>query len=253
MKKGKLQGFTLSEALIALAIVGIISALTVPNIVANYQRQAFINGLKKSYIDLQDNLTTMQTEDYRRQRLSGSMLDRKGGAFMFGNSKTVSETAGAFFKTYYNINRDCGTDTQPCFASTYVSLNGSNTENFTCTNGYSVLLANGSAMCIIPPRSETSRVCIASSLNCAISISNFPEANVYIDVNGPNLPNIGGRDMFTFNIYEDFSLDEVSPDNVKAGTAEGDRNNLYNTNCTSSATGVGCFGKILNDNWEMNY
>lgn len=252
MKKGQLRGFTLSEALIALAIIGVISALTIPNVVANYQRQAFINGLKKNYIDLQDNLTTMQTENYRRQRLSGSMLDRRGSGFLIGNSRTVSQTAGTFFTTYYKINRDCGTDTQPCFASTYTSLNGNNTENFTCTNGYSVLLANGSAICLVPPRADTTRYCTTFG-GCTISVSDFPHANVYIDVNGPDLPNIGGRDMFTFNIYEDFSLDEVSPDNVKAGTAEADRNNLFNNNCTSSATGVGCFGKILNDNWEMNY
>lgn len=86
-----------------------------------------------------------------------------------------------------------------------------------------------------------------------INTRSYPNAKVYIDVNGPDLPNIYGRDMFTFNIYEDFSIDNISPVTIKYNDATAERNTLFKNNCKTSTTGEGCFGKILNDNWQMNY
>ena len=39
MNKKYLLGFTVAEVMIAMAIVGVIAAITVPTIMANYQRQ----------------------------------------------------------------------------------------------------------------------------------------------------------------------------------------------------------------------
>ena len=36
----KISAFTLSEVMITVGIIGVIAALTVPNLVKNYQRQA---------------------------------------------------------------------------------------------------------------------------------------------------------------------------------------------------------------------
>ena len=53
MKKFLWSGFTLGEALIALAIVGIIVALTVPNVIDNYQKKSFAIAAKKNYLNIQ--------------------------------------------------------------------------------------------------------------------------------------------------------------------------------------------------------
>ena len=42
MKNNKFLGFSLSEALIALTIVGVIAAITIPNVVASYQKQTML-------------------------------------------------------------------------------------------------------------------------------------------------------------------------------------------------------------------
>lgn len=83
------------------------------------------------------------------------------------------------------------------------------------------------------------------------SISPINPVTVYLDTNGPDTPNIGGRDMFTFNIYEDFSIDEVSPTEIKNATVN--RNTLFDNNCKTSSVGKGCFNKLIIDKWEMNY
>ncbi len=43
------KGFTLSEVLIALVIIGVIAAITVPNIIANYRRTEASAKIKKFY------------------------------------------------------------------------------------------------------------------------------------------------------------------------------------------------------------
>jgi len=244
MKNKKLNGFTLSEALIALAIVGVISALTIPNVVSHYQRQTYVTSLKKVYTDLQQNLTILQTENYRNKGLYGSKLHLQSG-------DSVTSTTGKFLTEYYKVNKDCETDTQPCFANAYGSINSNNDVDFDC-GGYSVLLANGTAICMIPATKSVKHM-MGSPEKPGFDKEVKRPVTVYVDTNGPDLPNIGGRDMFTFNIYEDFSIDEVSPEEIKDGTAEANRNTLYDDTCLTSSTGEGCFGKILNDNWNMNY
>ncbi len=236
-------GFTLSEALMALTIVGIVSALTVPTLVKNYQKHTYLLSLQKVYAELQQNLTIFQTENYRNRTIYGSRLHLQTGY-------TIDTTAGYFLKNYYKINKDCGTTAQPCFAASYSSINNGTETAFSCSNGYSVQLPSSAAVCLIPAR--TSKMEKFSPTGNKIVTIKHP-AVIYIDTNGAEVPNIGGRDMFTLNLYEDFSIDVVNPDAIKDGTAKADREELYNDNCLTSTTGVGCFGKILNENWKMNY
>ena len=41
-------GFTLSEVLITLGIIGIVAAITIPGLIAKYQKEAAVNKLKRS-------------------------------------------------------------------------------------------------------------------------------------------------------------------------------------------------------------
>jgi len=43
------KGFTLAEVLITLGIIGVVAALTMPALVANYKKQEAVSKLKKSY------------------------------------------------------------------------------------------------------------------------------------------------------------------------------------------------------------
>ena len=142
MNKKFFWGFTLAEILIAVAIVGIIAALTIPGVVSNYNQKALITQLQKNYIELQEALLILKTENYHRG-LDGSILNKKG-------SKTVANTAGRFLREYYKILDDCGSDTQPCFADKYADINSLTDTDFSCADGYSVTVASGAAICIIP-------------------------------------------------------------------------------------------------------
>lgn len=260
MKNKKSHGFTLSETLIALTIVGIIAALTIPGVVSRHQRNTYITALKKSYVDLQEALTLMQANNYRATRLSIS-------EFM---------SPETFLSNYY---KGANCPESGCFAKSYGSIEGNNEESFSCeyessinteelfnlwglnifkatpvgneitVTGNMKLLPNSAAVCVIPPKTH-----IVDSYKRIIDLGfiktektekldddkvikrNYP-AKIYIDINGAKEPNIGGRDMFALTVNEDFSIDDLNKD----------------ANCLTSPTGEGCFNKILNDNWNMTY
>ncbi len=239
MKRKQFRGFTAAEVMIAMTIVGIITALTIPTIMANYQNKSMLTTLQKNYVELTDNLLYMGTETYNKSFYK-SLLSLQG--------RSVDATAGKFFDKYYRTATKCGTTAQPCFASTYRAINNAEFKDFKCENGYSVTLNTGTAMCIIPadaPKDATEDTPATTG----------KPAKVYIDVNGSEKPNIGGRDMFTLYIYDDFSIDDkdITPDVIKNGNAETARETLFNSTCRTSYTGEGCFGKIMNDNWRIEY
>ena len=46
--------FTLAETLITLTIIGVVAALTIPNLISSYQKHTYVVGLKKAYSQLQN-------------------------------------------------------------------------------------------------------------------------------------------------------------------------------------------------------
>lgn len=79
---------------------------------------------------------------------------------------------------------------------------------------------------------------------------------LFVDINGAKGPNIAGRDIFALYIYKNGNIDDYSSDNTTAERlTKEQRERNFNTVCSGNSNGswYGCFGKILNDNWEMNY
>ena len=57
------KGFTLAEVLITLGIIGIVAAITMPTLIANYQKQATINKIKKFYKNMNQVLAQAQVDN----------------------------------------------------------------------------------------------------------------------------------------------------------------------------------------------
>ena len=233
MNKKYLLGFTVAEVMIAMAIVGVIAAITVPTIMANYQRQTLTTQFQKNYVDLEQNLTFLQAENYAKTNMYSSILNKKDG-------KDIADTSGKFLKEYYQVQKDCETTAQPCFASQYASINSPSTDvAFELCNsdsgGVTVQLKDNTAICIIPAMGSRE---IEANPVLGIPAHTTPDfpATVYMDVNGSEPPNIGGRDMFTFQI-DNFRIVD--------NTAE--------TNCITSSVGAGCLNHIIADRWKVRY
>ena len=230
----KSAAFTLAEVLVTLGIIGVVSAMIVPTLMQNYQRQSYVTQLHKVYNELSQALLRYQTDknaiNFKEAGLSGS------------------EAYTEFQKNYFKVVQDCGTTQTPCFASSYKKMSGSST-NFKCKYG-----------------------CMSLASGAAIGGYGNGTNGVYeivVDVNGQKGPNIFGRDAFTMYIYtaqnviDDLAL--KNPDDMNDSTWDSEssvpltqdqREKNFQRACQGDAKPGewhGCFGKILNDNWQMNY
>ena len=224
MIKKLFLGFTLAELIVAMAIVGSVAALTLPTVITNHQNKVMQISLQKAYRDLENNLEELYASNYKTG---------------FYQSKLTSVSGITdFLNNYYSISQKCSTTPQPCFAASYVSLNALSTETaFSCEGGTSVQLKDNTAICIIPATpAQEAKDANPDTGEDAQEAKDAVPANVYVDVNGNEPPNIGGRDMFNFQI-DNFSIVD---NNTKQG-------------CAASAFGAGCLNKIIEANWKVKY
>lgn len=233
------NAFTLAEVLVTLGIIGVVSAMTVPTLMQNYQRKSYVTQLHKVYNELQQAFIQEITE---RNAI---------------NLKEAGLTSDAsivnFMKKRFKVVQDCEDSTSPCFADEYSSMDGSSKGAIVngTRNPFSscYTIASGASICLGYLSTENEE-----QLSGA----------VYVDINGKQGPNIGGRDMFTMRYYNDGTIDvyTVTPEcransdncNSNYGSNPKDkRESRYSQVCVKSKEGDDCIGKLLNDNWEMTY
>ncbi len=214
------QGFTLAEVLVTLGIIGVVSAMTVPTLMQNYQKKSYVVQLHKVYNELSQALLQYQTD---RNALN---LKEAG---INSNDSVIN-----FYKTYFKNVKVCDSMSD-CFADSYRKMDGTATSNWD-PNYTSFVLANG------------------ASVRPIYSLEGNKIINIAVDVNGAKGPNIAGRDLFWFYVYNNSLIDDVPPDaSANAPLTKEQREELFNSRCINSTQADGCFGKILNDNWEMTY
>ena len=220
---GSCKAFTLAEVLVTLGIIGVVSAMTVPTLMQNHQKKTYVTQIHKVYNELQQAAQQYMTD-------KNAVNLREAGL-------TSNEALDNFVKTYFKVVNDCGASQQPCFAANYRKISGTD-------------LGKGTG--------QQLNVTIASGASFGFGITNTGTADnsriaiFDVDINGPQGPNIAGRDVFILGLFNNGIVDEY-----ELGTAPGDkdtRENLFTANCTSdNGSWTGCFGKLLNDNFEMNY
>ena len=218
----KSAAFTLAEVLVTLGIIGVVSAMTVPTLMQNYQRQSYVTQLHKTYNEVSQALLRYQT-------------DRN--ALNLTEAGLSSQTAwDAMVAQYFKTVQKCDNSLTPCFPATtsYKKMSGVALNSNVYNIETSYVLASG------------------ASVRFYYAVNGNRICFLMVDVNGQKGPNILGRDLFTLSIYNDGTIDD---DGSSAPLSEADRNTLFERDCNgdTGAGDYGCFGKILNDNWQMNY
>lgn len=224
------NGFTLAEVLVTLGIIGVVSALTLPTLVKNHQRKVYVTQLHKAYNQISQAFELVMS-DSNAIRIRESTLTRNG--------------VENFMRNYFKTTQICtGNSVTDCFASEYENMNGNaftlgifGTD--TSHNTASMITADGASIFISVP----------------ISFSNSVDSRIWIvlDINGKQEPNILGRDLF------DYAIDQNG--NISQPQEIADLISSFSTTCGSATNFAGnggvetraCFGKILDDGWEMDY
>ncbi len=219
--------FTLAEVLITLGIIGVVAALTLPNLVAKYQKKAVVTQLKKSYTVMQQALKLSQIDngdiDNWDTNLDGHNFFIK---YISPYVKTIKEYSTSELKS----------------AAPRKLLNGGTYSGTTYNNETAshFILADGSMV--------------------TVNLHNAAEKGLWVgfDVNGLTKPNQIGKDTFLFYFSSKYGLVALG-DRVPAGWT-------YNTNtddlrkelltgggnsCSLSGLGYWCSALIVTDGWEI--
>ncbi len=162
--------FTLSEVLVTLAIIGVISALTVPTLVNGYQKKAYSVQLRKTVLDITNAFDMYLTEE-GKAKLSAT------GAFK------KQADLNTFIKEHFKIINTCSsTETGICFAANYNKIDGGS-ATYSCS-GDSFVLGSSAAVCMTLAEDKS-------------------YITIQVDTNGTEGPNVGGRDMFVAYLRPD--------------------------------------------------
>ena len=210
--------FTLAELLIALTIVGVVAVLTVPSVTKNIYTKSNIVKLEATMKILNDAIKTMMIEE-RVTNIEDSSL-----SYSDGNSEE-------FFTKYLKITKQCDEDIYECFAPSYKYI-GSDDESGIVTvtvTGDDALLPNGAAVQFR---------------------ANYPI--FFIDVNGPEPPNVVGRDFFTARVTSDGIVGTAST--LSDGEDEPETDAELVEACHSSNNyGADCLYLLERHGWVMDY
>lgn len=222
------KGFTLSEVLLTLCVLGTLMAITLPVLMNGTNRNAYVNGLKKAYGLLDTATNTIMTNN------SGTMIGYDPG----GQSGRLSK-----YCSILECNKTCMQGhvvDQGCFhaQSAVKTLNGQNFwDDPTDYNAGAMILADGTLVFLSWTGYSTCDFVSEGVTHCHYA---------YVDVNGFNGPNVVGRDIFTFWITKDGLVPYG-----QTGTYA-DYTTYCNPSSANASDGIGCTAKVLNEG-AMNY
>lgn len=215
-------GFTLAEVLITLGIIGVVAAMTIPNLINNYKAHRLRSQFLKSYSTVQQVLKQMEVDDVS--------LD----------ISTYKENASFYkaFMKYLQAPFDCGyaefIKNSPCYhyipygtdnAKPYVSLDGNSTVNGNWFDDGQIALQDGTLLLFENPKSFANNIWIT------------------VDLNGyNNKPNKWGYDLFTFQ-FIDGELKTMGAQ----GTTYTDMSRYCNLETTNGMNGIACAQKAKED------
>ena len=214
--KGGISAMTLAEVLITLGIIGVIAAMTIPNLISNYQKTQTIERLKKQYTSLAQAFKQSETDNG-----PSSYWD-----YGFGGTLTPRQSFDTYWAPYLIIAKYCSTSAECGYGTTmYKSIAGSNVLTIASpTSRTTVILADGSVLIVM-----------ASSGGAVAK-------HVYLDLNGAKEPNKFGKDLFMFLPDQDHGFMPYRYNlNITA----------INNDCKVGGYGELCAAKIMKEGWEM--
>ena len=186
--------FTLAEVLITLGIIGVVAAITIPNLIAAHQKKAAVTGIIAAQSIL-NQAVKMYAQDTDEE-----------GSNDFDTTLPTKEFAEKYFKPYLKVAQVCTKMSDGCWKTAnfygYYDLSG---KKQTETVPYSLVLNNGMIL----------------GFN---KIDGTNLISILVDINGRGGRNVLGKDIFVFYTYNNANLCDYGFEkwkNVKNGIYPG--------------------------------
>ena len=224
----KNNAFTLAEVLVTLGIIGVVSAMTVPTLMQNYQRQVYVTSLHKVY-----NEFTQAFERY--------MSDQRVTTLRESDLSGSAAGLNQFVKDYFKIAKDCEDQMKDCFAPSYTFINNAKVITVTGTCNKVFTSTSGAAICLDVLNGDGATDDDGNQVGSATSLKGSV-ATIEVDVNGVKGPNIYGRDYFVMYVNNQGELSDLQF-----------KEKGFSTSYIEGGSSTGAFGRVMEDGWVMNY
>ena len=233
--------FTLAEVLITLGIIGVVAAMTIPTLVANYQKKATATRLKVTYAKFMQikNLSQTEEKDYNGLGLKKCLMNNS-------NEDTKNNCEKFFVENYIlpnmRVSRNYGYIKMSDYGfPNYKNLNGeydSYGNLYYASEKYVLLLSDGSV--------------VSLHAGGVYDSTNSYGLIIGIDINGNKGPNVVGKDLFFMAYYpESNTIDMLGMRH--SSLTQADRDDLaeicYLGDTISSRW---CGAVIKLDNWTIS-
>lgn len=229
-------GFTLSEVMIALSLIGVIASLTIPTFISDTKNKANANKLATLVSNVENAFTSM-IADEGVQDLSETA---------FASSPTV-ENLSKYLKITGSANKleDLYGSKRP-IKTISGSTKAPSTDRIFITKNGAYIIYNKSDKNHLEETIKT----LGGTINGSTGF-------LHIDVNGKAKPNLVGRDFFWFRVGYDGLLYPAGGLNFSILSHN---NNTYlwyradyGDRCTDSSKGIGCTARLIENNYEVDY
>ena len=242
----KKAAFTLAEVLITLGIIGVVAALTLPTLIANYQKKVYVNQLKKSVSVLSNGFKLMMAHD-------GVTELKDTEAFSGMNTSTCMSN---------NWDSDDCKSLREGLKNTFSSITFTNENiSYKTLSGHDISISD--VVIHFPDGSYISSLYwLKNSAGTQSGLNGTMKGylgSFLVDVNGYKKPNIVGRDIFYLYVG---NVGGVYPMGSQAvSSLFGDENaeywrnssnSTYSCKSDGSSAGYGCAARVLEED-AMNY
>ena len=211
-------GFTLAEVLITLGIIGVVAALTIPNMMTDYEKKRVAATIKKDYSELCQAI---------------KLAEIRNGDFGYWDFSIVND---------YSISEKFIDK----YLSPYLKLQK-------CSANYNIIkqkcgsvVSSVGAHYLLP----------SGSLVSFRVMQNSQKIATIIDINGPQKPNIMGTDTFYFIIEDGKILPYGWHDGITRESILNSLYSGCHPYTVHKSTGIdtlrhGCTALLMIDNWEF--
>ena len=233
-------GFTLAEVLITLGIIGVVAAITIPNLITNYKKYSTVEELKVAYSllgqaiesskrdngDISNWDFNLETDAFVKEYLAPYLKLTNVGAYH------APFVPGHYYFFYYLVS-----NTQDIGNQKVVLHSNVNAYIYSLPNGMLVTIA----------------VYISHTFNIGTCV-------MRIDINGNAKPNMLGKDVFAFTFTDSYPkltpgiANQYAQYKYTADELLGSSTGRCNVNATANwgaAPGDACSAVIIKDGWKI--
>lgn len=190
MRIVKNKGFTLSEVLVVLLIIGVVAAMTIPTLINELQYMEYKQAWKKEYAAINNAFKLILAENGGTLKYACPLVS------WVDDSIAIRQ----LFLDHLNVQKSCNNSTTgECWHTSPLPKNLNGTDQLLNGSSYpSSILNDGALLKFHAGRSD----CSFSGLVYGYSFQNQC-INIAVDVNGFKKPNVIGKDIFQVSVFAD--------------------------------------------------